>query len=204
MHLRELSKILAGEYRGPKAGFSQSDVLKSIVMIGESGRLGRMRLSTILDLGVGEIRTLIKRLKDGGLIRVGPGGCELTELGEKNYVTVKRVVPWRSEVQAQSLGIGRHCWAFLIRGRSSRVKLGIEQRDAAIKAGASGVLTVVFSGGKFLIPVEGTNCESSKSSEPWITIRKSGPQDGDVVIVSGASDSQAAENGGWSAAMTFL
>lgn len=204
MRLHALSRVLEEDYRGPRASFSAYDVLKSIVVIGENGRLGRTKLASTMELGVGEVRTMIKRLKDSGLIRVSSNGCELTDVGQKNYSAVKKVVYWRSEVQAQSLGIGKYCWAFIIRGKSHSVKLGIEQRDAAIKAGASGVLTIMFSKDQFLIPVEGTNCEPTKPSEPWMTIRKSSPQDGDVVIISGASDSQQAEKGGWSAAMTFL
>ena len=204
MRLEKLSRILAEDYRGPKTSLSEPDVLKAIATIGESGRLGRTKLSSTLDLGVGEIRTLIRRLRENGLIKVSAKGCELTDLGRKSYSELKKVIFWRSEVQGKSLGIGKHCWAFMIRGGSSKVKMGIEQRDAAIKAGASGVLTVLFSGGKFLIPVEGTDCESSRPTEPWITIRKSGPEEGDAIIVSGAEDTQGAERGGWSASMTLL
>ena len=204
MRIHKLDQVLARDYKGPRAHFSQADVLKSIVLIGESERLGRTKLSILLDLGVGEIRTLIKRLKDSGLIRVSAVGCELSELGKKNYATIKKVVYWRSAVQGESLGIGKYCWAFVIRGKSSKVKMGIEQRDAAIKAGASGVITVIFSHDKFLIPIEGTDCESPRPSEPWITVRGSGLREGDVVIVSGAADSLTAENGGWSASMTLL
>jgi hypothetical protein len=203
MPLEKLGELLASEYRGPKAGFSQADVVKALMRIGESGAIGRSRLSSLLNLGQGEIRTLIKRLKVTRLIRVGMSGCELTEQGKKEFALISKTISWRSEVKGNSLGIGEHCWAFLVKNRATRVRLGIEQRDAAIRAGASGVLTLLYSGGHFLIPVEGTDCERT-TLEPWQTIRRASPEEGDVVIVSGAKDSTSAENGGWSAVLTLV
>lgn len=204
MPFSSLGSVLESDYKGPKAGFSQAHVIKAIMEIGESGKVGRTKLATLLDLGQGEIRTLIKRLREGDLITVESNGCELTDAGRRTFRELVKSVPWRGKVNGVSLGIGRQCWAIVLRGKNSKVKKGIEQRDAAIKSGASGALTVVYSNHRFIIPDDGTDCEESGSSEPWFTIRNSDPREGDLIIVSGADSHLVAEYGGWSAALTLL
>lgn len=199
-----LGAIKSSEYRGPRAGFSDAHVVKAIIEIGERNKLGRTRLASLLDLGQGEVRTLLKRLKENDLIEIVSDGCELSPLGKKNYREIANSVPWRSAVDGSSLGIGAHCWAIVVRGKTSKVLRGLEQRDAAIRMGATGALTVIYSAKKFKIPSEGADCEASGPSEPWNRIRKSEPRNNDVVIICGAEDPLTAEYGGWTAALTLL
>ncbi len=75
----------------------------------------------------------------------------------------------------------------------SKIRTGIEQRDASIRVGADGARTVIYSSGKFMIPSldkksANADCEALGPSEPWTTIRSEGkPRNGDVVIVSWAN-----------------
>lgn len=202
--LEKLSTIKGGDYKGPRAGFSEAHVVKAIVEIGDRNKLGRMRLASLLDLGQGEIRTLLKRLKENGLIEILSNGCELTDRGKRNYREIINTIPWHSQVDGSLLGIGDFCWAITVRGRSLKVRKGLEQRDAAIRIGATGALTVIYSGKKFKEPSEGSDCEASGPSEPWITIRKSDPKNNDIIIVCGGDRPLKAEYGGWTAALTLI
>jgi hypothetical protein len=204
MVLGKLNEVLAYDYRGPRTGFTEAHVLKAIVILGELGLVGRGKLATLLNLGQGEIRTLIKRLKDNELIDVGINGCVLTGKGQKEQAAVRRLIPWFGRVDARSLGIGQYCWAVVVRGRSKKIRIGIEQIDAAIKAGATGALTVIFSSGRFKVPGERTDCEKASPGEPWNMIRKAQPEEGDVIIISGATDWLNAEHGGWTAVLTVI
>ena len=169
--------------------------------------MGRFRLGQVTGLGQGEVRTLISRLKDASLISVDSRGCALTEKGRKKFDSISQAIPYSSSVEANDLDLGKFAWSVIVRDRASRVKKGLEQRDASIRAGATGALTVVYSSGKFRIPSEKgpSDCEALGPSEPWTMIRNnSKPKNGDVVIVSGADSSSLAEEGALAAALTVL
>src|SRR5207253_5255348 len=68
MSLQVLRDVLSSEYRGPRAIFSEVHVLRAILAIGTSGSVGRGRLGSLVGLGQGEVRTLIKRMKENDLI----------------------------------------------------------------------------------------------------------------------------------------
>jgi predicted transcriptional regulator len=204
MALGKLSKVLAYDYKGPRITFNEVHVIKAIMTIGKSEFVGRGKLASLLNMGQGEVRTLIRRLREEELIVIGTSGCELTNEGREEYNSIMKIVPWSANVSAERLGIGPHCWAAIVRGRSKKVRLGIEQRDAAIRAGALGAVTVIFASGRFRIPSEWTDCEKVSPGEPWESIRKFQPKEGDVVIISGADDPLTAEYGGWAGVLTLI
>ncbi len=77
-----LQSVLRRDYKGPRAGYGEVEVLKAVLAIGNSPvALGRNRLSQLIGLGQGEVKTLISRLKDNGLITVEAHGCEFTQRG---------------------------------------------------------------------------------------------------------------------------
>lgn len=204
MTLEALRDVLSSEYRGPRAVFSEVHVLKAMLALGETGTLGRGRLGSLVGLGQGEVRTLIKRLKENELIVIEPGGCRLSKKGEREFVRLKDKLPWSSEVDARSLGIGDECAAVLVRRASGRLRLGIEQRDASVRAGATGALTAVFSGGKFRLPGDTSDSEAAGPPGLWSAARAARPVEGDVLTVAGAQSRELAELGALAAALTLL
>lgn len=202
--LKSFGALVSSEYRGPRAGFGEAEVLKAILDIGKIGNVGRGRLAKQLDLGSGEARTLIRRLKNANLIRIESNGCSLTKMGEKKYEEIVKSLPWSSEVPGPLLGIGNKCHAVILRNTKTKLRKGIEQRDAAIKTGAIGAITVIYRSGRFYFPLEKVDCESRGPSEPWTFIRSAPIKNGDIVIISGAEDSLVAEYGTLSAALTLL
>lgn len=201
---QSLRDVLSADYRGPRAVFSEVHVLKAILAIGEAGSVGRGRLGSLVGLGQGEVRTLIKRLKENQLIVIEAEGCKLSRKGEREYRTLKEKIAWSSMVDAASLGIGSECAAVLVRGGGANVRKGLEQRDAAVRAGALGALTALFSRGRFTLPGDGTDVEKGGPRGLWSAARASAPRNGDVLIVAGASSPEAAEMGALAAALTVL
>jgi hypothetical protein len=207
---KQIQSVLVSDYRGPKASYGEVDILKALIAIGNSSSsVGRSRLGKITGLGQGEVRTLIARLKNAGLITVEARGCDLTEKGSKKFESISRAIPTSSSVEATDLNLGKYSWCVIVRDHGAEVKKGLEQRDASIRAGATGALTVIYSKGRFKIPSdagsEAEDCEAMGPSEPWTTIRRGGgPRNGDVVIVSGADSGLLAEEGALAAALTLL
>jgi len=208
---KQIQAVLASDYRGPKAAYGEVDILKSLFAIGKSKtNLGRTRLGQLTGLGQGEVRTLISRLKNSGLIVVGAKGASLTERGKKEFVGITKSLPFSSQVEARTIGLGKYAWSIIVRDNHSKIRSGIEQRDGSIRVGAGGALTVIYSSGKFMVPSmeknsTNTDCEALGPSEPWTTIRSEGkPKNGDVVIVSWANSLLLAEAGALAAALTIL
>ena len=207
---KQIQEVLASDYRGPRAAYGEVEVLKAIFGIGYSKtNLGRSRLGQLTGLGQGEIRTLISRLKTSDLIIVDARGCKLTEKGKKVFSALSKALPFSSHVEVRPLGLGRSAWAILVRTSEKKIRSGIEQRDASIRVGANGALTVIYSQGRFMIPgvqnKSDADCEALGPSEPWKTIRNVGrPKNDDVVIVSWADTEMLAEAGAFAAALTLL
>ncbi len=172
--------------------------------------LGRNKLGQLIGLGQGEVKTLISRLKEHDLITVNARGCIFTEKGIREFHSISNAIPFSSHVGAEGLKLGKSNWAVLIRGKQRKINKGIEQRDAAIKAGASGAVTVVYSSGRFMIPdgverIKWTDCEALGPSEPWMTIRRNAkPRQGDLIIISGGDSPSQAEDGALASVLTIL
>jgi hypothetical protein len=101
------------------------------------------------------------------------------------------------------LGLGPKNVAFQVAGRSRRLGQGIEQRDAAIKAGAMGAVTFLFDGRILKFP--GVSEPVSKRSpatfeqlKKHLKIKK-----GDVVVIAFANTWWDAARGGFAAARTL-
>jgi hypothetical protein len=204
MTLEALRDVLSSDYKGPRAVFSEVHVLKAILAIGGAGAVGRGRLGSLVGLGQGEVRTLIKRMKENDLILIQPDGCRLSRKGEREFLKLKEKIPWSSRVEAKSLGIGDECAAVLVRGAGKNVRKGIEQRDAAVRVGANGAFTALFAKGRFTIPGEGTDSEKDGPRALWSAARSAGPREGDILIVVGADSEEAAELGTLAAALTLF
>jgi uncharacterized protein DUF4443 len=203
MALESLRQVLDSDYRGPRAFFTQVDVLKALIAIGRSGSVGRGRLATLTGLGQGEVRTLIRRLKDNDLIVIEANGCALSKKGQREYGKLSSVLLSSSKVAADRLNLGPVCWAVVVNGGAKKVRYGIEQRDAAIKAGADGAFTAIYSAGRFTVPGEGTDCEKDGPGEPWTTLRSTAVRDGDAVVVTGSSSESMSENGALAALLSL-
>ena len=155
-------------------------------------------------MGQGEVRTLIKRMKANDLIVIEADGCKLSRKGSKEFAKLRSKLPWTSKVRASPLGIGPECAAVLVRGAAKEVRKGIEQRDAAVRVGAVGALTAIYSRGRFTLPGEETDSEREGPDELWSAARAAGPGEGDVLIVVGAESPEVAELGSLAAALTLI
>lgn len=191
---------------GPAPAFTHVDVSQAILTIGDEGQIGRIELSRRLGIGEGAIRTIIKHLTQANIIAVEKGGCALTKRGAQLYNSLRSRVSKISSMDARELALDKVSAAVLIRGSGRLVKRGIEQRDAAIRAGATGACTLVFQGREFLMPMSESEEWRLNQDDPLFQDLKNAfsPKEGDVVVVSSASGRVLAEHGAMAAALTFM
>jgi hypothetical protein len=104
-----------------------------------------------------------------------------------------------------AVALSRFNYAVLVREFGFAVRLGIEQRDAAIRMGATGATTLLFKENKFVMPASSNDSLKKEREVRRILIEKLNPRDGDVIIIGSAdSNEKTAELGAKNAALLTI
>jgi len=197
---RVASKIAPG--RVPS--FNEAQVVKALEIIGAHGTVGRIRLSKELELGEGATRTLLKHLKKEGLIEGSRRGVTFSEYGKKLFSNLRSKISEGIDVPNSLLTVGPFNIAVLVRNAAHGVRRGVEQRDTAIKAGALGATTLIFSRNKLTMPSREEDVFKGISSIDNILVSKLNPKENDVIIVGSGENKRSAEIGAKMAALELL
>ena len=196
------SELLTGSsqtQKGPQRKFGPFHYYKALKEIWASGRTGRARISNLLGIGEGSTRTLLDELESASYISRSNAGIVLTAKG----TAFMEGFPLRlAPMQHSSLSTGAHSTIAVAEGRGGHVTNGIAQRDAAIKSGGDGAITIIVRNGRLILPpdyimVKDTAIKSAAFSE----LRA---RDGDAVIIASGSTAILSETAAFFAAMTLL
>lgn len=183
---------------GPIPKFRDYHVWKALYCLNECSPLGRKKLATLLEIGEGSTRTILNILQENGLIVINKNGVIMTPEGRECWESAYMEM---APLEAEDLTIGRKNCALRIPSASAKVKYGCEERDTAIKAGASGATTLVCNRGVLMFP--GSEYPIDPKTER--SIRKSFElHDGDVVIIGTADDMKTAEIGAVTSGLELL
>jgi hypothetical protein len=106
--------------------------------------------------------------------------------------------------EEDELALAQHTVAVLVKGGGARVRKGLEQRDASVRAGAKGATTILIEGGKMILPAVSTNLERDYPKAFKQIAESLKPQNGDVVIICSADSLREAEYGAIAAAWTVI
>jgi len=201
---RVLEGLTFGKAPGPSPSFSIFDVIKTLGLIAKVGSIGRGKLAEKLELGRGATRTLLGRLAEAGLISISKSGCSLTSEGKKLWRKIEEIIPHISKIGCNELTFATYSVVVQVRGRGERVKKGIEQRDAAVRAGAKGAITLIYRNKKLVLP---TITEDAAQAYPiayqQITDLMN-LKENDVAIIVCADSPKDAEYGALAAAYTII
>jgi len=142
-------KILDLPKYGPVHRFADYHVYRTLLLLSDGRRRGRKSLADAVKVGEGSMRTIVEFLREKGYVDVKQTGIKISYKGQEFL----RNLPIRMErLEPSDISIAVRNVAVLVRSRAEKISLGIEQRDAAIKAGAEGATTIVIKGGKMLVP----------------------------------------------------
>ena len=204
--LHTLKAISRLQSPGPAPAFTHVHVTRAILTIGDEGQIGRMELSRKLGIGEGAIRTIIKHLTQAKMITIAKGGCVLTKRGALLYDVLRSKVSKVFPVDARQLALDKVSVAVLIKGSGRQVKRGIEQRDAAIRAGGTGACTLVCQSRGFLMPMsEGEEWRMGQDDSLYQDLKNVfDPRKDDVAMIISAPDKPLAEHAAMAAALTFI
>jgi predicted transcriptional regulator len=189
---------------GRAPSFNEAQVVKALEIICAYGTVGRIKLSKELELGEGTTRTLLKHLKKEGLIEGSRYGIMLSEYGKKLFSNLRSKISEGIEVPNSHLTVGPFNMAVLVRNAAHAVRTGVEQRDKAIKVGALGATTLIFSRSKLTMP----SCEEEAfegiSSMYDMLVSKLNPKENDVIVIGSGENKTSAEIGAKMAALELL
>jgi hypothetical protein len=193
-YVKTLQEI-SGRYAPSRIlSFDIAHVFKALQLIETKGHTSRDELCKELNLGEGSVKTLVKHLMMENMIETSNAGTKMSDKGKKLFAELLSSIPAECKIPKCSIALGKFNYAILLKQLSVAIKLGIEQRDAAIKVGGVGATTLLFKKGKFVIPV--TNIDSLKK-EPQVhrlLIKELSPEDGDAVIIASSDrDEKVAE-----------
>jgi predicted transcriptional regulator len=188
---------------GPSTTFKTSHIFYALELMSEKP-IGRNRMAKMLDVGEGAVRTIIGRLKQAGLVETAKEGCRLTEKGQEVWKTFAEHFPARVEIGKTELVKAEHSFAFLIKNSGCKVSSGIEQRDAAIVAGAQKAVIIVCKKGRLVIESVSDDVEAQFPKSASQILKFMAPKDNDVVILVGAGTLLKAKHGAFAASWVLL
>jgi len=170
------------------------------------GEIGRYRLAKMIGVSQGVARGVLARMKRRRLILVRRrAGARASQKGIHELATLMKHHSLKlvKRYDHELLGLGPECVIFQAVGRSHRLGQGIEQRDAAIKAGATGAVTIIFDGKTLKFP--GVAEPVSKRSPTTFRQLKAQlePTSGDVILVAFGQTWWEAARGGFAAIKTL-
>ena len=187
---------------GPAPSFSVFQLLIAVELMANKP-IGRNKLAEELEVGEGTARTIIGRLKDAGLTAISKAGCSLTDKGLKFWKECQSIFK-KTPVGKNELTLACCNCAVLVRNHGSSVRSGVEQRDAAVMAGAKAATTMVFKRGRLVFPSDQRSVDKDfpKASNELTRLLK--PSEDDVIIVVSSDSQRKADYGALAAAWTIL
>ncbi len=203
-YIKVLERVASRYAPSRVLSFDVVHVFVALQLIEKSGRTSRQALCDGLGLGEGAVKTLVKHLKMNGLVRTSNGGTKMTTRGEGICKGILEAMPAEMPLPKCSIALGAFNHAVLVKQFGFAVKSGIEQRDAAIKMGATGATTLIFKDGRFTMPA---SSQDSLKKEPAVRKMLSGnlrPEEGDVIIIGSAERKKTAELAAKNAALLTI
>jgi hypothetical protein len=176
-------------------------VFKTMQMMDENKKISRSLMMHELGLGEGSVKTIVKRMKASGLVENSNAGMWLSNKGKSIYAKLHVLIPKEMDFPKCSVALGKFNHAILLKDMASNIRSGIEQRDAAIKAGAVGATTLVFRNERLSLPNTGEDLMKNDHKIHSLIIKKMTPEENDVIIIGSSQNKKIAGMAAKSAAL---
>ncbi len=193
-----------------RAGYSEANLVKALFLISK-GAIGRPTLMKRLNLTEAPVKTMLKSLTKGRLIKSGIEGAFLTDRGRGLTKKILRRIPKLPiEIKTKTYadyGLykkmykHRYDFAILVKGIAHKIRDGVEQRDNAVKSGAIGATTLIQKKQAIMFPLNRYKIDSAFSNY----LRKNfDVRDSDAVIICFGPSRSKAENSAISVALSLI
>ena len=152
IYVKALAKIASRYAPSRSLSFNLVHLFKALQLMEEKGHVSRALFCKELSLGEGVVRTLLKHLKMQGLIESTKNGTTMTEKGITILSGLLSCISGEMSIPRSSIALGKFNYVVLLKQFGFAVKSGIEQKDAAIKTGATEATSLLFKHNRFVIP----------------------------------------------------
>ncbi|TES96491.1 MAG: hypothetical protein E3J90_07880 [Promethearchaeota archaeon] len=233
--MNELLSELDSVFQSPtiKPTFDYVHVVLSLFLFGENTEgIGRYRLQKELEIGAGTVKSLFNKLKtvtkyiivpSEGDLKAGElqrRGHVLTQKGFVFLAKVKKKIPllrkadlkYLKEIIIKQEDV--NSYFCLVKKSSTKLRYGVEQRDAAIKVNGSGATCLVYDGVNLFFPTKSKikddtnntqiNPETLNYFKSEIEAAKVKIEKNDVIIIGSGDNYQKARLATLNAALTLL
>jgi hypothetical protein len=206
MYIKTLEKVTSRYAPSRVLSFEVVHVFVALQMIEKNNNMtSRNALCAGLVLGEGTVKTLIKHLKMQGLIETSNRGTKLTHRGKSICEALLSAIPAEMSLPKCSVALSKFNYAVLVREFGFAVGLGIEQRDAAIKIGATGATTLLYKDNKFVMPANRDDSLKKEREIRRMLVEKLNPMEDDMIIIGSADNNEkTAELGAKNAALLTI
>jgi len=185
---------------------SELDELFFLLIIRKETTMGRYRLSAILEMPEGIVRGIMRSYEREGYIDSRlKTGTFLTKAGETriNAIFKSAKIKDMKIYNFGVFGVGPINVVLQVQSAADKVRSGVDQRDAAVKAGANGTVILTYKEGTLRIPGTSEDMCTLSPEDSRRLLREFSLSEGDVVLVSFAEEWWQALRGALSAAFTF-
>ncbi|KAF6242687.1 hypothetical protein C6988_05700 [Nitrosopumilus sp. b1] len=191
--IKTLQSIVSRKGSSKVLTFSIPHVFKALQVLEKDHYVSRASFCKVLHLGEGAVKTLILHLKSSGLVDSTKSGTYLTPKGKTFVTKILQEIPSECTITKNKILKSNHNHVILLRNYADAIKSGMEQRDYAILYGATGVITLIYSNGRFMFPNEGKEFFTEEPELKEELRKKLEPKENDVIIISTADDDFMAE-----------
>ena len=191
--IKSLTKVANRYAPSRMLSFDEAHVFKTLQLMNKHGRISRILLTEELNLGEGSIKTLVKHLKMQDLVETSKAGMWMTDKGFRLYSKLAEAIPKDIDIPQCSIALGKFNHVVLIKGLESEIGSGIEQRDSAIKMGATGATTLLYREGRLFMPGKNQDSLRSDPDVRKLILNVLEPENNDVIIIGSAEKKKVAE-----------
>ncbi len=198
-----MQQISGKKAPGPSTTFSIFHVFYALQLMAQKP-IGRNKLAEQLNVGDGAIRTIISRLREADLIDTSKAGCNLTQKGRDIWSQFESIFPKEVDLPKSDVYPSEFNHAFLVKNCGEKVSSGIDQRDAAIIAGARTALVIVYRKGHLSIESVSDDIEKQYPKAAKQLLEQMQPKENDAIVVAGAESAFKAKRGAFAASWSLI
>ena len=181
-------RIIDTPQYGPMFRFTDANVYWALYVLSDGKRMGRKRLAEEIGVGEGSMRRILETLRQWEMITIKQTGITITRsgLGFLSEIPVKVV-----DLDLKDAIVGTYGQAVVVYGVGKKIENGMQQRDAGIKAGATGCTTLVIRNGVLTVPPDWNMDEKNPAVAARVREVTNITED-DAIIVGSAYDQHTA------------
>jgi len=200
--LRVLAKVIEEDETRPKS-FHIGHVILAIIELDRERPISREKLSSLLGLGGGAVRSLLTRLNLNHLISITYRGIRLRGIGIEVSKKLKETISGPFEVELEYLNVDVYNVVFIIKGIAKEKFRPLEVRDLVVRFGGTGATLCTYREDKIEVPFV-TDDLIKQSPHDYYRLKKLGLDEGNLILVISAPSLVSAKVSGAAAIATIL